>query len=113
MTRTPDQLPIRLHGPMNHFRLVCSCGRIIAQCRCPGPHPERVIPDGCAECDAAASTPEPAIVEPARCEACGRSSADFLTMAEVHERTGYARSNCPTCLLTDHPRIHGMDPRAC
>lgn len=36
----------------DHFRTVCSCGQIIAQCRCPGPKTETVIENGCATCKA-------------------------------------------------------------
>jgi hypothetical protein len=33
-----------------HFREVCSCGAVIRQCRCPGPHEIRVIERGCPKC---------------------------------------------------------------
>ena len=35
---------------MTHGILMCSCGRIILQCRCIGPHTPQVIPNGCERC---------------------------------------------------------------
>lgn len=101
MSLTPDQFPIRLHG--EHYRMVCSCGTVLGQCRCPGPKPDIVAHESCEACRRQPD-PAPAIVEPARCEACGRSSGDFLTLLEANDRYGYAKSKCPACLLTDLPR---------
>jgi hypothetical protein len=33
-----------------HFRRVCSCGTVIAQCRCPGTKTTTIVPDGCQTC---------------------------------------------------------------
>lgn len=33
-----------------HKRLVCSCGAVIAQCRCIGPHVTVVVPGPCTRC---------------------------------------------------------------
>lgn len=32
-----------------HGRTVCTCGNVIAQCRCPGPHTDTVV-NGCRKC---------------------------------------------------------------
>lgn len=33
-----------------HVRSVCSCGALLAQCKCPGPHANVVILNGCQTC---------------------------------------------------------------
>lgn len=33
-----------------HEIVRCTCGAVIAQCRCPGPKPERTITGGCDDC---------------------------------------------------------------
>lgn len=35
---------------MSHGIWKCSCGALIKQCRCIGPHPVHVIPNGCKAC---------------------------------------------------------------
>lgn len=35
-----------------HKRIVCSCGAVIAQCRCPGPHETETWANACAACKA-------------------------------------------------------------
>jgi len=45
----------------------------------------------------------------ARCLACGRSSADFLSLSEAFEANGYSKSTCTSCLLTDRPRPKPSD----
>lgn len=34
-----------------HARYECSCGKLIAQCRCIGPKPTIIVPNGCEECN--------------------------------------------------------------
>jgi hypothetical protein len=83
---------------MSHFRTVCSCGVVIAQCRCPGnPKSETVVERGCAVCK------EPTAVFP-KCPDCGRSKSTHLELLEVQRRNGYARTDCFTCRLTDIER---------
>lgn len=36
----------------HHERLVCSCGAVIAQCRCMEPKTDKVVQDGCEACKA-------------------------------------------------------------
>lgn len=38
----------------HHERLVCSCGAVIAQCRCMEPKTDRVVQRGCEKCKASA-----------------------------------------------------------
>lgn len=38
---------------MSHERVICSCGRLIRQCRCIKRHADTVIPNGCDACKAA------------------------------------------------------------
>lgn len=33
---------------MHHKRLVCRCGKVLLQCRCPGPHKDEVSPNPCS-----------------------------------------------------------------
>lgn len=33
---------------MSHKRLVCICGKVLLQCRCPGPHEDEVCPNPCS-----------------------------------------------------------------
>lgn len=33
-----------------HFIQVCSCGEVIAQCRCPGDKAREVVQEGCPQC---------------------------------------------------------------
>lgn len=41
---------VALEVVSGHKRIVCSCGALIAQCRCPGPHETEVRQDACPEC---------------------------------------------------------------
>jgi predicted SprT family Zn-dependent metalloprotease len=37
----------------NHnVRYVCSCGKVLLQCRCLTPKTDKVVQDGCTECKA-------------------------------------------------------------
>lgn len=36
------------HELTGHGRLICICGRVLASCRCPGPHVDKVSPNPCA-----------------------------------------------------------------
>ena len=46
---------------MDHFLTKCSCGAVIAQCRCPGPKATTIVPHGCGACKGQyALTPQPA-----------------------------------------------------
>ena len=43
----------------SHFITVCSCGAVIAQCRCPDPNKTKtVVPNGCGSCKKETATPE-------------------------------------------------------
>lgn len=34
----------------DHSVDVCACGAVLASCRCPGPHPKRVVSQSCRAC---------------------------------------------------------------
>lgn len=40
---------------VDHEIVKCSCGAIILQCRCIGPHKVRIVTRGCTNCKAAAT----------------------------------------------------------
>lgn len=44
---------------MSHYKVKCSCGTVIEQCRCPDANkPVLVRLDGCAECRRRAAQPD-------------------------------------------------------
>lgn len=52
----PQQIDPR---PVGHHRIVCSCGRLISQCRCPGPHETQIRPHPACGIEPPMYPPEP------------------------------------------------------
>jgi hypothetical protein len=40
----------------DHFKVVCSCGAVMSQCRCPGPKAATVVERGCGSCHGSKAT---------------------------------------------------------
>lgn len=57
-----------------HFITQCSCGAIIAQCRCPGKKAVTVVPNGCKACK---------VVDPIIQKIYGPKQEKPLTVAQV------------------------------
>lgn len=65
---------------MSHTQVVCICGKVLLQCRCPGPHDNVVSPQPC-RCPATS----PNAPEPAPKPAAGPAIWD-LVVADMKER---------------------------
>jgi hypothetical protein len=75
----------------HHERLVCSCGSVIRQCRCPAPKTDQLVENGCKQCKEALAV-APRFVAPTyrprrilgECRTCtsGLMSAEVIQAAE-------------------------------
>lgn len=90
----PTGVGVTVEGPAitgvghsaGHFRKSCSCGQVIAQCRCLGPKREIVVQDGCPDCARKAAN--------AACAGCGHGRTWHTTSEGCHFR-GDRDLHCP------------------
>ena len=98
-----------------HGRTICSCGRPITTCKCPGPHePDRVVERGCTHCQSIASkTPQTYKLMPP-----SPRDAQWIALKFLSHQTKRGRSFTPA-LLADicdaalagqiHDELNGFD----